>query len=61
MEDEPKYISPKVAARIIGVTTMSIYRYMKQEDNPLPHVRINEKNIKIKLSDLEAWMDSQVS
>ena len=60
MEQNQLYTIPEVAD-ILSVSVSQIYRYTKQEENPLPVIHLGEKTPRIRREDLDKWIASQTS
>ena len=59
MENETdKLLTIKEVAELLQVNESTIYRYMSDEENPLPSYKV--KGItRIKKSELDAWIEKQ--
>lgn len=45
-------------AKYLGVHVTTIYRYIKDEKNPLPRFELNNKTILVKKNELDAWLEN---
>lgn len=50
------FLSPKQAALKIGVSLVTLYRYLNLEKNPLPAYKITGGNVRILQDELTAWV-----
>ena len=57
--ENKNYATPEEIAKMLGVTVVTVYRYMKRKHNPLPHYKLTDRNFTIKISDFESWMESR--
>ncbi len=53
-----EFISLDQVAKYLGVNVSTIYRYMKDETNPLPTFQLSEKTIRVKKSELQDWLEN---
>jgi len=53
-----EFISLDQVAKYLGVNVSTIYRYIRDENNPLPTFQINEKTIRVKKSELQDWLEN---
>lgn len=44
----PQWVSPETAANFLGVSTKTIYRYIK--DGTMPHIKLSAHTIRVDLS-----------
>lgn len=51
-----EFLSLEEVAEYLGVHINTIYKYLKDEQNPLPTFRISERIIRVKKSELDAWL-----
>ncbi|WP_258577645.1 helix-turn-helix transcriptional regulator [Nitrosomonas supralitoralis] len=56
--NKPQLVSLKRATRMVSVSRSSIYRWIHAGTFPTP-VRIGERGIAFKLSELEKWIESR--
>lgn len=58
MNNRPHLVSLKIAIRLVSASRSSIYRWIHAGTFPTP-VRIGERAIAFKLSELEKWIESR--
>lgn len=54
----PKFLSVKQVASRLGVSRMTIFRYIKREENPLPVVYFSDTTLRIPVDQFEIWLKS---
>jgi excisionase family DNA binding protein len=54
-----EYLSIAIVARILGLSERKVHMLIHDEVDPIPHCRIGRKILRIKKSDLEAWMNTK--
>lgn len=50
------WLSPAQAAKRIGVSRVTLYRYINKKDNPLPAYKLSSSTIKISCEELDQWI-----
>ena len=60
MDDQNRLITIKEIAKFLGVSVAQVYRYARQEVNPLPLIRISESSRRIPYKDLLIWVEEQI-
>lgn len=50
------WLSPEEAAKKLGVSLVTLYRYISQEYGRLPSYKITGSNVRISESELNAWV-----
>ena len=58
MNNRPQLVCLKIALRMVSASRSSIYRWIHAGTFPVP-VRIGERAIAFKLSELEKWIESR--
>lgn len=53
-----EFFNLEEVAEYIGVKISTVYSYIKDEKNPLPTFQINGKVIRVKKSELDAWLEN---
>jgi len=56
--NRPRLVSLKIAIRLVSASRSSIYRWIHAGTFPIP-VRMGERAIAFKLSELEKWIESR--
>ena len=56
---EEIYLTPEEAAIYLKIHVSTIYRYLQLPNNPLPSYKVSSKNIRIKQSELMAWIEKE--
>lgn len=56
---EEKMLSPQQAAEFIGVSMVTIGRYLNMKNNPLPAYRLSNRIVRIKPEELQGWIDKR--
>ncbi len=59
MNEKTIWLSPKQAAKKIGVSKATIYRYINRENDPIPSYKITSSNIRINETELDVWVIRQ--
>lgn len=55
----PQFLTVEGAANLLKVSTMTIYRYIKDTENPLPVIYLSDKTIRIPYGQFNLWLDSK--
>jgi len=50
--------TPEEAAEYLKISLATIYRYLNQEENPLPSYKISRGVIRIKKDELMSWIEN---
>jgi len=58
MDQSQLYTIPEVA-EVLKVSVTQVYRYIKQEENPLKVIYISEKSPRVRRLDLNEWIIEQ--
>ena len=53
-------LKTKEVAKYLGVSKDQVLRMIKRKKNPLPATKISYLGVRIKPSDLEEWLESQI-
>ena len=56
---EEIYLTPEEAGKYLKIHVSTIYRYLQLPNNPLPSYKVSSKNIRIKQSELMAWIEKE--
>jgi len=51
-----KWLTPAEAAKHLGVSMATIYRYLNAPKNPLPSYKLSESMIRIEIIELNKWV-----
>jgi len=49
------------AAELLQVSPKQLLNLCKDEENPLPHIRINGRSPRFRKSDIDRWFDKQLA
>ena len=55
----PQFMTVEEVAQWLKVSTMTIYRYLKDEKNPLPHIYLSDQTIRIPWEQFHIWLESK--
>jgi len=58
MEDT-KILTIKEVAEYLKISVAQVYRFIDRTDSPLPVIYISDKTKRVKMNDLQTWMNSQ--
>lgn len=59
MDQSNKVLLPDEVAKILGVHRITIKRYMESKVNPLPHIKLGHKTIRIIRGQLDEWLKNR--
>ena len=60
MDQSNQVLLPEEVAKILGVQRITVKRYMDSKVNPLPHIKLGHKTIRIIRSQLDNWLLNKV-
>lgn len=55
-EPLPAFLSPSAAAKYLGISPKTIYRYLHQKKDPLPVIYLTDQSIRIPWEEFELWI-----
>ena len=55
-DPEEKMLTPEEAAKRLGISKITLGRYLNMEKNPLPSYRISNKIVRIRPVEMLAWI-----
>jgi len=59
MEDiYTQFLDLEQVAEYLGVHINTVYKYLKDEKNPLPSFRVSERTIRVKKVELDKWLET---
>ena len=61
MSQEHAFLKVEEVARLMQLSPKQVISLCKDEENPLPHVRINGRAIRFKRESIDAWFNKQVA
>ncbi len=56
MEEKDYLMTPREVAKYMKVSLMTITRRMKDMEDPIPTIKISDRIIRIRFSELQKWM-----
>jgi excisionase family DNA binding protein len=59
MNEEMQILTPQEAADFLKVSISQVYRYIGRSDNPLPIVELSDRTKRIRMKDLQDWMEKK--
>ena len=57
-EEYKDFMDLQEVADFLGVHINTIYKYIRDEKNPLPTFKISDRIIRVKKDELDAWVES---
>ena len=57
MEHETEWLTPKEAAKYLGISLSQVYSYMRQYPPPWPFYQVTRTRRLTKRTDLDAWLE----
>jgi excisionase family DNA binding protein len=60
MDDTNRLLTVKEAADFLGISVVQIYRYAKQEENPIPLIRLSRGTTRVIYKKLLEWVEEQI-
>lgn len=59
MTEEIKiFATPEEVSKSMGISIVTIYRYMSRKNNPLPHYKFTKRKYLIRISEFQKWIES---
>ena len=58
---DPEMLTPEDAANYLNVSISTLYRYLNRKKNPIPSYKFSSKNIRIKMEELDLWLDQNLN
>lgn len=52
-------MTPTEVAEFLGVSNITVSRYLNKSTNPLPCYRLSNRVVRIKMADLQKWMENK--
>lgn len=56
--EQLEFMDVEEVATYLGVSISTVYRYIKDSDNPLPHFHILGKTLRVDRLELDRWLES---
>lgn len=58
--NQTEWLSPSQAAKRLGVSRVTLYRYINQKSNPLPAYKLSTSTIKINSEEIDKWVSDML-